>query len=274
MAESVFGRSDALVGCAATAAALLMALAMFPAEPSPRGALFVPAVILSTGILLVPLARGIRRSPALLNAENLVAFGFVFWLLLDLIQGAYDLSDAADWAIRDAFIAIGISAAMMWLGVAGKPWPLPSWIKEIAQRPMDTQTVGRWWAGVLSARHVQLGSPPLQSREMFSYRGEQRWAAGGRAQLGGGRRFRSVQYAGTCARPDRAVISRRDSSRRLGAIRVVRGAGVLAQGGGRRIIASRRGRDYRWIRRAHHQLRRIVLRAPRPSGTRGHAVSG
>ncbi len=79
----------------------------------------------------------------MLNAENLVAFGFVFWLLLDLIQGAYDLSDAADWAIRDAFIAIGVSAAAMWMGVAGKPWPLPKWIEEIAQRPMDTKTVGR-----------------------------------------------------------------------------------------------------------------------------------
>ena len=92
----------------------------------------------------------------LLNAENLVAFGFVFWLLLDLIQGAYDLRDAADWAIRDAFIAIGVSAAAMWLGVAGKPWPLPNWLGEIATRPMDTRTVGAAGAGLLRARHVQL----------------------------------------------------------------------------------------------------------------------
>src|SRR6187402_2070656 len=111
MAEPVLGRSDAMVGFASTSVALLIALAVFPAEPSPQGALFVPAVILSAGILLLPIARGIRRSPAVLNAENLVAFGFVFWLLLDLIQGAYDLRGAADWAIRDAFIAIGVSAA-------------------------------------------------------------------------------------------------------------------------------------------------------------------
>ena len=45
MAEPVFGRSDALVGFAATSAALLIALALFPAEPSPEGALFVPAVV-------------------------------------------------------------------------------------------------------------------------------------------------------------------------------------------------------------------------------------
>ena len=120
MAEPVVGKSDALVGFTATSAALLIALAMFPQEPSPRGALVVQGLILSAGILLVPISRGLRRSPTLMNAENLVAFGFVFWLLLDLIQGAYDLREAADWAIRDAFIAVGVSAAMMWIGVAGK----------------------------------------------------------------------------------------------------------------------------------------------------------
>ena len=144
MAEPVLGRSDALVGFAATSVALLIALAIFPAEPSPRGALVVPgADPVRPASWWCRWRARIRRSPALLNAENLVAFGFVFWLLLDLIQGAYDLRDAADWAIRDAFIAIGVSAAMMWLGVAGKPWPLPKWIQEIAQRPWTP----RRWAG-------------------------------------------------------------------------------------------------------------------------------
>src|SRR5687768_6903259 len=101
-------KSEAGIGFAATAVGLLIALAMFPQDPSPEGALAVPATILAGGILLLPALRAVRRSPSILNAENLVAFGFVFWLLLDPIQGAYDLRDAADWAIRDAFIAIGV----------------------------------------------------------------------------------------------------------------------------------------------------------------------
>src|SRR6185436_5787481 len=108
MAEPVI-KYEAGLGFAATAVGLLIAIALFPADPTPRGALTIPAVILSAGILFLPITRAIQRSPALLNAENLVAFGFVFWLLLDLIQGAYDLRDAADFAIRDAFIAIGVS---------------------------------------------------------------------------------------------------------------------------------------------------------------------
>jgi len=242
MTEPVIGRSDALVGFASTSVALLIALAIFPAEPSPRGALTIQALILSAGILVVPVARGIRRSPALLNAENLVAFGFVFWLLLDLIQGAYDLRDAADWAIRDAFIAIGISAAMMWLGVAGKPWPLPKWIQEIAQRTMDTKTVGRlvpvcFLLGMFNFAFATGFNLPV----MFSYLGEQRWAAPwGRAQLGGWDAFLDqMQYFGYVLPSLTALlIARRGFKPQAWVAIVLSGVmlAFLAQGGGRRII--------------------------------------
>jgi oligosaccharide repeat unit polymerase len=242
MAEPVIGRSDAMVGFAATSAALLIALALFPAEPSPQGALFVPAVVLSAGILLLPIARGIRRSPALLNAENLVAFGFVFWLLLDLIQGAYDLQDAADWAIRDAFIAIGVSAAAMWVGVAGRPWPLPKWIQEIARRPMDTRTVGRlvpvcFLLGMFNFAYAT----GFQMDVMFSYLGEQRWAAPwGRQQLGGWDAFLDqMQYFGYVLPSLTALlIVRRGFVPQTWVAIVLSGImeAFLAQGGGRRII--------------------------------------
>ena len=74
-----------------------------------------------------------------MNAENFVAFGFVFWLLLDLIQGAYDLRDASDEALQLALIAIGVSSAAMWLGVAGRPWRLPRGLVELANTPLDSQ---------------------------------------------------------------------------------------------------------------------------------------
>ncbi|MEO7134268.1 MAG: oligosaccharide repeat unit polymerase, partial [Vicinamibacterales bacterium] len=242
MAEPVVGRSDALVGFGTTSISLLIALAIFPAEPSPRGALIVQALILSGGILVVPVTRGIRRSPALLNAENLVAFGFVFWLLLDLIQGAYDLRDAADWAIRDAFIAIGVSAAMMWLGVVGKPWPLPKWIQEIAQRPLDTKTVGRlvpvcFLLGMFNFAFAT----GFNVSVMFSYLGEPRWAAPwGRAQLGGWDAFvDQMQYFGYVLPSLTALlISRRGLKPQVWASIALSGVmlAFLAQGGGRRII--------------------------------------
>jgi oligosaccharide repeat unit polymerase len=242
MAEPVFGRSDALLGSASTCAALLIALALFPAEPSPRGALVVPGVTLSIGILLVPLARGIRRSPALLNAENMVAFGYVFWLLLDLIQGAYDLRDAADWAIRDAFIAIGVSAAAMWVGVAGRPWPLPRWIQEIARSSMDTKTVGRlvpvcFLLGMFNFAYAT----SFQMDVMFSYLGEQRWAAPwGRQQLGGWDAFLDqMQYFGYVLPSLTALLIVRRGFVPQTSVAIVLSCimeAFLAQGGGRRLI--------------------------------------
>lgn len=242
MSEAFAGRSDAGVGFAATAVSLLIALSVFPAEPSPRGALALPATILTLGILFLPLMRAIRRSPQLLNAENLVAFGFVFWLLLDLMQGAYDLRDAADWAIRDAFIAIGVSAAAMWAGVAGRPWPIPTWLGEIATRPMDTKTVSRlipvcFLLGMFNFAFAVNFDMPV----MFSYLGGQRWAAPwGRGQLGGWDAFLDqVQYFGYVLPSLTALlIARRGFT--LQAWMSILASGVmlafLAQGGGRRII--------------------------------------
>ena len=242
MAEAPTNRSDIWVGFAATAVSLLISLALFPADPTPRGSLTVPAIVLAAGILLLPAMRAIRRSPTLLNAENVVAFGFVFWLLLDLIQGAYDLRDAADWAIRDAFIAIGVSAAMMWVGVAGKPWPLPKWIAEIATTAMDTRTVARlvpvcFLLGMFNFAFAVNFDIPL----MFSYLGEPRWVAPwGRGQLGGWDAFLDqMQYFGYVLPSLTALlITRRGFSLQVWFSILLSGIMVafLAQGGGRRII--------------------------------------
>ena len=242
MADASRGPSEAGLGFAATTAGLLVALAAFPDDPSPRGALVVPAIILSAGILLVPVMHAIRRSPQLLHAQTLVAVGFVFWLLLDLIQGAYDLRDAADWAIRDAFIAIGVSAAAMWAGMAGKPWPLPRWIVEVASRSLDTRTVSRLvpLCFVLGMFNYAL-SVDFDIPVMFSYLGAQRWAAPwGRGQLGGWDAFLDqMQYFGYVLPSLTALlIARRGFT--LPVWLAVAMSGVmlafLSQGGGRRII--------------------------------------
>jgi oligosaccharide repeat unit polymerase len=235
-------RSEPLIGFASTAVSLLMALAVFPADPSPRGALTIPAAILSLGILTVPIVRAIRRSAAILNAENLVAFGYVFWLLLDPIQGAYDLRDAADWAIRDAFIAIGVSAAAMWLGVAGKPWPLPKWLGEMASQPLGTRTVARLVPVCLVLGMFNYAySTNFNFPEMFSYLGANRWAAPWvRGQLGGWEAFRDqMQYFGYVLPSLTALLIARRGFGIQAWLSVAASAlmlAFLAQGGGRRII--------------------------------------
>jgi hypothetical protein len=269
MSEPFGGRSEAGIGFASTATALLIALAVFPEDPSPRGALTLPAIVLTAGILVVPVSRAIRRTPDLLGAENLVAFGYVFWLLLDLIQGAYDLREAADWALRDAFIAIGVSAAAMWIGVAGKPWKLPNWLGEIAARSMDTRTVARlvpvcFVLGMFNFAYATGFDLP----RMFSYLGESRWSAPwGRGQLGGWDAFGDqLQYFGYVL-PSLAalLIARRGFtfgawlSLLVSAIMLA----FLSQGGGRRIIGVTVGAAIIvWIQAQEDlKVRRLVVAA-------------
>src|ERR671912_2218387 len=124
MAADAFGeKSAATVGLVATALGTLVALGMFPSDPSPQGALSWNATIMSVGILFVPAFRIIRRSPTMMNTENFVAFGYVYWILLDLIQGAYNLRDGTDEALRSAMLAVGLSATVMWAGAIGRPRP-------------------------------------------------------------------------------------------------------------------------------------------------------
>ena len=263
LAEPPVGR----LGFAATSVALLIALAIFPQNPSPRGALTFPALVLSAGILFVPAFHAVRRSPRLLNAENLVAVGFVFWLLLDLIQGAYDLRDASDWAIRDAFIAIGVSAAAMWVGVGGRPWPIPKWLTEIATRPMDTKTVGRlvplcFVLGMFNfAYRVDFDLPV-----MFSYLGENRWSAPwARGQLGGwGAFLDQMQYFGYVLPSLTALlIARRGFIPQVWVSIALSGImlAFLSQGGGRRIIGVTAGAAILvWIQaQSVLKVRRLVI---------------
>ncbi len=234
--------SAAFIGFVATIVGLLISLAIFPESPSAQGALAGSAAILAAGILFVPVVRAIRRAPTVLSAENLVAFGYLFWLLLDLIQGAYRLDDAPDWAIRDAFISIGVSAAAMWLGSAGKGWAIPKWLSEVAAKPLTTQTIGRlvpvcFVLGMFNYAYSTGFDPAV----MFSYLGEQRWAAPwGRSNLGGwGAFLDQMQYFGYVLPSLTALLIARRGFRPQVWVAIVLSGIMLAflsQGGGRRII--------------------------------------
>src|SRR5215218_2365484 len=188
MSADAFGeKSAALVGLIATLLGTLVALGTFPDNPSTQGALAWNATVMSAGIVFVPVFRILRRSPTMMNTENFVAFGYVYWVLFDLIQGAYGLRDATDASLQSAMLAVGLSAAAMWLGAIGSPWPLPQWLSSIAARPLDQATVRRlipvcFFLGMLN----YLYATDFDLAGMFSHLGENRWAAPwGRGQLGG-----------------------------------------------------------------------------------------
>lgn len=231
-----------ILGFATTALGTLAAMLLFPEQPSPRGALMVPATVLAIAILIVPAMRALSGAGTMMNAENFVAAGYVGWLLLDLIQGSYDLGDASDEALRLALVAIGVSASAMWIGVAARPWRLPARLVEVARNPLDNRTVQRliplcFFLGMLNYMY----SVNFNLVEMFSYLGNDRWSVPwGRAQLGGwGSFIDQTPYFGYVLPSLTALIIVRRGFRfqtwlAIGASMVM--LAFLAQSGGRRII--------------------------------------
>lgn len=233
-----------LVGFFATLVGTFLAtVVFFPSQPALKGALVVPGIVLSLAILLVPILRAIGSTKTILNAENFVAAGFLMWLLLDLVQGAYDLRGATDNGIRQALQAIGVFAACMWIATAGKPWPIPKGLLEVASTPLDPAFVSRiipvcFLLGMFNF----LYAVDFDVREAFSYLGAQRWSAPwSRGALGGWEAFRDqLPYFGYVLPSLTAVLITKKGLIRfqtfLAAAMSIVMLLFLSQGGGRRVI--------------------------------------
>jgi hypothetical protein len=237
-------RTAPFVGMAAAGLSTIIAtVAFFPEQPAPRGALVLPAAILTIGLLLVPTLRAISGSDETTNAENFVMVGFVFWLLLDLLQGAYDLRQASSDALRDALASIGVSAAAVWIGVLGKPWKAPGWLVDVTSRPLETHTIVRlvpicFALGMLNYAYAV----NFDIAEMFSYLGANRWSAPwARSQLGGwGAFIDQMPYFGYVLPSLTALLIAKQGLFRLSTVFSI-GCSIvmllfLSQGGGRRLI--------------------------------------
>jgi hypothetical protein len=195
------------------------------------------------GILAVPVLRALSQSPAMLNAENFVAVGYVYWILLDPIQGAYDLFGASVEAVRYALVAVGISAAAMWAGTVARPWTIPSALLTVVAKPLDTAQL-RWILLICFALGMSkfVYSVQFDLVEMFSYLGQDRWAAPwSRGALGGWDSFLDhTQYFGYVLPAIATLLVVRKGWLKLDSLLALALATVmvlfLAQGGGRRII--------------------------------------
>jgi oligosaccharide repeat unit polymerase len=244
MAADAFGdKSASTVAVVATALGTLVALGTFPRNPTPQGALTWHATVMAAGIVFVPVFRVIRRAPTMMNAENFVAFGYVYWILLDLIQGAYDLSEAQDAALYSAMFAVGLSATMMWLGTLGKPWGLPQWLQEVASRPLDSDLLRRLIPFCFALGMFNyLFMVDFDVPRMFSYLGESRWAAPwNRFQLGGwGSFIDQMPYFGYVLPSLTALLIVKRGLLRMESLLAIGCTAImllfLSQGGGRRII--------------------------------------
>ena len=111
------------LACVCTATAL--AIVLVPAEVQPAGAIRLPSLILAIGLMACFLRRVVSEPVSVFDPLNIVAASPVYWLLLDTLQGTYDLTDITPTEVRGAFLAIGLFSCGVWLAAMQRPWRLP-----------------------------------------------------------------------------------------------------------------------------------------------------
>ena len=232
-----------LLAILSTSMATILALVLIPENPTQPGALFYPALVMSAGLAIAPLSAAVRYPKTLLRGESLLTIAPIYWLLLDLLQGVYELDGITAHEIQQAFVAIGLFVVLVWLGSARRPWRMPDLVVRSVSQEFSLNTYFTLALACFFLGMLNFAIPcNFNVFEMVHYLGQERWAAPwGRGQLGGWEAFLDhLQYFGYLLPILTVVIGRRAGLRNPRTI-VCLGMSIvmtlfLAQSGSRRVI--------------------------------------
>jgi oligosaccharide repeat unit polymerase len=122
------------LGLVCTITSTLVAIVLIPADFGPPGALLPSAFAMTIGLVAAPLFATFRQPKTMLRAENILVMTPVYWVLLDLLQGAYPINDVSRTGVEGAFVAIGVFACAVWIATLVRPLRLPQLIKQAASQ--------------------------------------------------------------------------------------------------------------------------------------------
>jgi hypothetical protein len=243
MQATSFGISATLLAILSTSIATTSAILLIPEDPSGEGALFYPALVMSLGLATAPIITAIRSPKAVLRGECLLSLAPIYWLLLDLLQGVYAMTDISANEVRQAFLGIGLFVLMVWLGALRRSWKIPKLLISSVSQEFSINTYFALAIACFLLGMLNFAVPcNFNIFEMVHYLGQERWAAPwGRGQLGGWDAFLDhLQYFGYLLPVLTVVIGRRAGIRN-GRTLICIGLSVvvslfLAQSGSRRVI--------------------------------------
>ncbi|MDB6005215.1 MAG: hypothetical protein JWR15_2202 [Prosthecobacter sp.] len=112
---------------------LFMALSMMPENVSPPGALRNSAICMILGMAVGPLTAAWVNLKLLLRTENIIGLAPIYWLLMDMITGNYEMEYVRLEGARTAFIIIALCTCAYWWGTSFRPWQLPGSFLKVCQ---------------------------------------------------------------------------------------------------------------------------------------------
>src|SRR5687767_13400744 len=113
--------TNPLVGILVIVLSTAIAVLLVPYDYRPGGAMFLSGLALTIGLIGPPVALTFKSPVAAFRVENLLMLGLTYWIVLDLLQGAYDLADVGRPAVVSALIAVGVFAAGIWSAGLQRP---------------------------------------------------------------------------------------------------------------------------------------------------------
>lgn len=187
------------LGIAATISGTLLAVDLIPDDPTPSGALFGAALVMTLSLSVAPALAALREPKSLLRTEHILVLSPIYWLLLDLLQGLYPMDRVLPQEATTAFIGIGLFVVAVWIGAYRCTWRIPPGVMSSLSQEVSENTYFRLAVAAFILGMLRFAIPcNFDLTLMFSSIGEGRWSAPwGRGQLGGWDAFLDqLQYFG------------------------------------------------------------------------------
>jgi len=222
---------------------LLFATLLVPNDVEPRAALQIPALVFVIALSLIPVITILRDPKAVFKAEHVVMLGPVYWLLLDPLQGRFEMRGLERDAVERAFLAIALFVAGAWVGCIQKPWRLPRSVQSVARSNLTLKFY--YGIGIVSfvLAFCKYAIPAkFDPVVMITSLQGGRWAGPWqRGDLGGADAFLDhLAYFGYLLPPLTAIVARRIGWTNHRTIVLACGGVILSafliQGGGRRLV--------------------------------------
>lgn len=121
-----------LMGLVCVMLGTAMAVFSVPFDPEPQGALRLSGLFMACGMLAAPAFSILNDRRNALRSENVAGVALVYWVLLDLIQGAYPLENISQQTAQLALIMVGVFVSALWLGCLMRPMSPPKSLLRMA----------------------------------------------------------------------------------------------------------------------------------------------
>lgn len=122
-----------VLGIMASLGGLLLALALMPDKIQAPGALRNSAIAMILGFSAAPLSAAWVNVRFMLRTENIIGMAPVYWLMMDMVTGSYEMEYVKPEGARTAFIIIALCTCAYWFGTMPNSWRLPGSFLKICQ---------------------------------------------------------------------------------------------------------------------------------------------